>query len=155
MDLCYWLQPGTHYSNKLAPELIWLRQHNFFVVQERCWGLHVFLWSWRVYCSPACQAGPDRFTCVTEWGWGGGFSFRGFFCSQPWHRVQLLGYMMADFLKPHDSSGRYADLCWANHLALTPPWTLKMFRGSFFHVRCFCSTALLDISTYGPLPSGH
>lgn len=146
MDLCYWLQSGTHDGNKLAPELIWLRQHIcfiflFFWVQERCWGLHVFLWSWRVHCSPACQAGPDRFTCVTEWGWGGGF--RPLFFSL---RSCLVGWWQISW--SHMTHHTWICVV-ANHSALTPPAQQRC--SDFSSCTVFAVQPVLD----GAFPSGH
>lgn len=86
MDLCRWLQPGRHTHtpwrqissciNLITPTLFFFFYRESKEDAEGCtcfFFVFFFLWGWCLHCSPACQeAGPDRFTCVTEWGWGVG-----------------------------------------------------------------------------------
>ena len=65
-----------------------------------------------VLLQDVCQAGPDRFTCaMNENEEGVSVHFYSLLSSKTWLHVPLPGYMMADYLKPHDSPGRYTNLC--------------------------------------------
>lgn len=159
MDLCNWLWPGsTLDSNKLAPELIWLRQHNVFLGEPKEDAEGCTCFCGVGMCIVVLCVKPDL-THLHVWqneGEVGGcqvmfvylFIFY-FFCFQP----ALASCAVAGL---HD--GRFLEATWLTRkthksvCCLGPDHTALTVNSPSY---CsFCSTTLFYICTDEPLPSG-
>lgn len=140
MDLCYWQQPGRTRQQQISSWINLIMPTQFFEASPRKMsggGCTCFCGVDMLHFSPACQAGPGRFTCVTEWGWDGEagdsglcfyFIFHTFIlsvmccCWVTWWQI---------FLKPHDSPGKDTNLCTVSDLDHSA-FALFLF-GDFFY----------------------
>lgn len=132
-------------------ELIWLGSDFFFFPLCLEGEFEEDTESRLCFCGPRlCQAGPDRFTFVTEWGWSGEIvSNSGFI--QP-----VAGLHEGKFLEATCLTGK-THLCVCLFVCLTR--ISQHLQGFFPHLSafscCFCSPGLLYTCTDGLFPLWH